>query len=161
MLIRTDGDRPHDPWLPRRGENHVRRRLERHLPALRLTRDEWMLRLYGEDPPPSEFQACFERVSERIAAVWTRCAELGLDVVLDLGFWSRGQRDQVRATAAALGAETRLYRLSCPDDAAWTRIERRNRDLTDSLFIARETFLLLKELFEPLDGGEPRVEVPG
>ena len=137
------------------------RRLERHLPTLRLTHDEWMLRLYGEDPAPSEFQACFEWVSERIAAVWTRCAELGLNIVLDLNFWSRGQRDQVRAMAAALGAEARLYRLSCPDDAAWTRIERRNRDLTDSLFITRETFLLLKERFEPLDGDEPRVEVPG
>ena len=142
------------------GKTTFARRLERHLPALRLTHDEWMLWLYGEDPAPSEFQACFEWVSERIAAVWTRCAELGLNIVLDLNFWSRGQRDQVRAMAAALGAEARLYRLSCPDDAAWTRIERRNRDLTDSLFIARETFLLLKERFEPLDGDELRVEVP-
>lgn len=143
------------------GKTTFARQLERRLPALRLTHDEWMLRLYGEDPPPSEFQACFERVSERIAAVWTRCVELGLDVVLDLNFWSRGQRDQVRATAAALGAETRLYRLACPDAAAWARVERRNRDLTDSLFIARETFLLLKGRFEPLGEDEPRVEVPG
>lgn len=143
------------------GKTTFARRLERCLPALRLTHDEWMLRLYGEDPQPSEFQTCFERVSERIAAVWTRCVELGLDVVLDLNFWSRGQRDQVREMAAALGADARLYRLSCPDDAAWARIERRNQGLTDSLFIARETFLLLKDRFEPLGEDEPRVEVPG
>jgi len=105
--------------------------LERRLPALRLTHDEWMLRLYGEDPPPERFRAFFDRVSERIEAVWTRASALGLDVVLDLGFWSRGQRDEVRSAAAALGADARLYRLTCPDELAWARIERRNARLTE------------------------------
>jgi predicted kinase len=141
------------------GKTTFARRLEQSLPALRLTHDEWMLRLYGEDPPQAQFQALYDHVTEQINLVWPRCVALGLDVVLDLNFWSRAQRDQVRATAARLGAEVRLYRLSRPDDEAWARIERRNGCLTDSLFIARNTFEALKARFEPLDEDEARIEI--
>ena len=143
------------------GKTTFARQLEECLPALRLTHDEWMLRLYGEEPSPSEFLALFERVSERLTAVWTRCAVLGLDVVLDLNFWSREQRNEVREAAAKLGVDVQLYRLSCSDEEAWTRIEQRNRSLTDSLFIARNTYSLLRQRFEPLGDDEPRVEVSG
>jgi predicted kinase len=143
------------------GKTTFARKLEQTLPALRLTHDEWVLRLYGEDPSPEQFQVLFDRVSERIDAVWTRCASLGLDVVLDLNFWSRRQRDEVRSTAAKLGAKTLLYHLSCTDGEAWARIEQRNRTLTDSLFIDRNTFLTLKSRFEPLGDDEARVEVSG
>ena len=141
------------------GKTTFARELEQNLPALRFTHDEWMLRLYGEDPSPEQFQVFFDRVSERIEALWTRCIALGLDVVLDLGFWSRKQRDEVRSTAAMLGAGVQLYRLSCTDGEAWARIEQRNRALTDSLFIARNTFLVLRNRFELLDDDEARIEV--
>ena len=141
------------------GKTTFARELEQRLPALRLTHDEWMLRLYGEDPPSEQFQVSFARVSERVEFVWTRCVGLGLPVVLDLGFWSRKQRDDARSAAAALGADVRLYRLGCPDDVAWARIEQRNRNLTDSLFTARNTFTVLKDRFEPLGADEARIEV--
>ena len=143
------------------GKTTFARDLERRLPARRLTHDEWMLRLYGEDPPPEQFPVFFDRVSERMESVWTRCVGLGLHVVLDLGFWSRKQRDAVRTTAALLGADAHLYRLGCPDDVAWARIERRNKRLTDSLLITRNTFAVLKDRFEPLDDDEARIEVSG
>ena len=141
------------------GKTTFARRLEQRLPALRLTHDEWMLRLYGEEPSPSEFQVFFDRVSERITTIWTKCITLGPDVVLDLNFWSRKQRDEVRATAATLGAGVHLYRLSCSDDEAWARIEQRNKNLTDSLFIHKHTYSLLKQRFESLDDDEPRTEL--
>ncbi len=131
----------------------------RTLPALRLTHDEWMLELYGEDPSPERFRIFFDRVSGRIEAVWTRCIVLGVDVVLDLNFWSREQRNAVRSIAARLAATTRLYRLSCPDEEALRRVERRNEALTDSLFIARDTFMGLRNWFQPLDDDEVRIEV--
>lgn len=143
------------------GKTTFARELEQRLPALRLTHDEWMLRLYGEDPPSEHFQIFFGRVSERMEFVWTRCVGLGLDVVLDFNFWSRKQRDDVRSIAALLGVDVRLYRLSCPDEVAWARIEQRNRSLTASLFVARNTFVVLKERFEPLGDDEAWIEVSG
>jgi predicted kinase len=118
-------------------------------------------RLYGRDPPADLFTDYARRVSEQIAAVWPRCAALGLDVVLDLNFWSRGERDEARARAAAMGAPARLYRLACSDEEAWRRIEKRNARSDGGLFIARSTFELLKARFEALDPDEERVEIGG
>lgn len=49
-----------------------------------------------------------------------------------------------------MGAEARLYRVTCSEEDAWRRIEERNTDLWGSLFIARNTFEVLKSRFEPL-----------
>jgi hypothetical protein len=72
--------------------------------------DEWMARLYGDDPPVEQFTEFCRRVSEQLEEVWPRCLELGVDVVLDFGWWTRRERDCVRAKIAAIGAEARLYR---------------------------------------------------
>ena len=80
----------------------------------------------------------------------TPLAELGLNVVLDFGFWSRQERNAVREKVAAIGGQARLYRLTCPEDEAWRRIEKRNTDLRGSLYIAKATFEMLKGRFEPL-----------
>jgi hypothetical protein len=61
--------------------------------------------------------------------------------------------------AASVGAVSRLYRLVCSDEESWRRIEERNRALPDGLFIARNTFEILKARFEPLDDDEDRIEI--
>ena len=142
------------------GKTTFARRLERELPAIRFSQDEWMTHLYGNDPPVDEFPIFFRRISEQIARFWPRCLELGVDVILDLNFWSRRERDETRATAIALGASTRLYRLACTEEEAWRRIEHRNRNLDGSLFISRNTFEVLKARFEPLGDDEERTELP-
>ena len=106
-----------------------------------------------------QFPEFHQRVSKLIDTCWMRCVTLGLDVVLDFGFWSRRQRDETRATAAALGTRTRLYLLQCSDDEAWRRINERNAHLDGSLLIVRHTFEMLKSRFEPLAEDEDRTEV--
>ena len=141
------------------GKTTFARHLERELPAIRFSQDEWMAHLYGTDPPVDEFPIFFRRISELSARLWPRCLELGVDVVLDLNFWSREVRGETRAMASALGASTTLYRLACTDDEAWRRVEQRNRNLDGSLFISRDTFESLKAYFEPLSDDEQRIDV--
>ncbi len=141
------------------GKTTFARKLEARLPAVRFTHDEWMAALYGRDPPADRFAELFRRVSELIEAQWTRCLELGLDVVLDLNFWSRAQRDAVRARVASLGARPRLYHLALPDEAAWARVARRNQE-PGALHIARNTFEILRERYEPLGADEEHEVVP-
>jgi predicted kinase len=107
------------------------------------------------------FPEFFRRVSDQIEDVWPRCLELGLDVVLDLGFWTRQQRDNVRAKVAMIGAQARLYHVICSEKEAWRRIENRNTDLKGSLFIARNTFEVLKSRYEPLGSDERCIEIAG
>jgi hypothetical protein len=95
-----------------------------------------MARLYGDDPPVEHFAEFYRRVWEQMENIWLRCLELGLNVVLDFGFSTRQERDAVRAKVAAIGGQARLYRLTCPEDEAWRRVEKRNSDLRGSLYIS-------------------------
>src|SRR5215469_11632313 len=92
------------------GKTTFARQLERNIPAIRFSHDEWMVRLYGDDPPIEQFAIFYWRIHEQVEEIWLRCLELGLDVVLDFGFWTRQERDETRAKIIALGAEARLYR---------------------------------------------------
>jgi predicted kinase len=141
------------------GKTTFARQLESELPAIRFSQDEWMAHLYGNDPPPDEFPIFFRRISQLIASLWPRCLELGVDIVLDLNFWSRDERDETRAMASAVSASSTLYRLVCTDEEAWRRIEQRNHNLNGDLFISRATFDALKVRFEPLSNDEERIDV--
>jgi predicted kinase len=141
------------------GKTSFARELEARLPAVRFTHDEWMAALHGRDPPAELFPELHRRVSALIEQQWTRCLALGLDVVLDIAFWSRVQRDAARGLVASLGARHRLYHLACPEEEAWARVARRN-DEPGSLIIARSTFDHLRERYEPLGEDEPH-EVVG
>lgn len=141
------------------GKTTFAKALEVEASAIRFTHDEWMQKLYGNDPPKEQFASYAKRVSEVMEGVWERCLQIGVDVVLDYGFWSRSERDRVRSVVADIGADYRLYYLACSDGEAWRRIEARNLTLDSSLYIARNTFDVLKARFEPLSHDESRIEV--
>lgn len=143
------------------GKTTFAKQLETSLPAIRFTHDEWMRKLYGENPPLEHFLTYHARVTDLLGTVWPRCLELGLSVVLDFGFWTRRERDSVSARVTQLGFEHILYALECPEEVRWKRVEARNlRQGTDSLYIARETFLSLHERVEPLEADEEWILVP-
>ena len=141
------------------GKTTFARRLERERSAVRFTHDEWMARLYGVDSPADLFADRAARVSALREALWTRCLALGVDVVLDDGFWSRAERDRLRRLVPELGGEVCLYRLCCPEHVARARIARRNLDLDGGLHISPATYDTLRARFEALGEDEPRIEV--
>ena len=81
-----------------------------------------------------------------------------MDVILDLNFWRRNQRDEVRRTAAARRGTSTLYWLGCRKEVAWERVKRRNANSTD-LHIAPETFESLWPQIEPLGPDEDHVVI--
>jgi predicted kinase len=142
------------------GKTTLARHLEHELPAVRFTHDEWMTRLYGDDPDVerAEFEDMCRRVHAQMEPVWSRCLQLGLDVVLDFGLWSRQERDALRAKIVALGVLARLYRVTCSDSVAWQRIEKRNTELSGDFLIVRNTYDV-RSGFEPLEDDEERIEI--
>lgn len=125
------------------GKTTLARRLEAEESAVRFTHDERMRSLYGKDPPEARYAEYAQRISDLMETMWTRCIALKTNVVLDFGFWSRRERDRVRELVASLNGEARMYRLSCPDDLAWSRVEKRNERSETGLYIARNTFEVL------------------
>jgi predicted kinase len=143
------------------GKTTFARRLERDVAAVRFTSDEWLTTLFGDDE--AAIKPDVGTVNARLVAamqpVWSRCLVLGLDVILDLGFWSRADRDATRKILEECGADLRLYHVRCDDDTAWRRVESRNADPSGSIRMVRNTFDVLRERVEPLGPDEPHLVV--
>jgi hypothetical protein len=116
--------------LPGSGKTTLAKELERDLPGLRLAPDEWMARIVGDGFDDAK-RAVVEAVQWEIAA---RALSLGINVILENGFWSRKERDEYRARAAALGAETKLHFLDVSRDELLRRLALRNAALPADTF---------------------------
>lgn len=141
------------------GKTTFAKKLAEEVNGVRFNPDEWMARLYGEDPPSDQFAERLERVFALLDEQWVRVVRCGADVVLDYGFWTRAARDLARQRAAAAGAACRLYALQCPESTARERCRQRNASLQGSLYIADNTFDALKARFEPLAADEPHIRI--
>ena len=96
--------------LPSTGKTTAARRIEVEQSALRLTKDEWVKALYGQENPP----AAQNVIEGQLIQIGLRVLELGNNVVIDYGLWSRDERSALRQAAADLGAtvEMRYFELS-------------------------------------------------
>jgi predicted kinase len=127
--------------LPGSGKSTLARRLEAEREALLLTPDDWMARIV-RDGYDAERREAVKAVQLDVAA---RVLELGKDVVLEFGFFSRSERDAARARASAVGATAQLVFLDLPFDLIWQRLDARNRALPPSTFPVTQEHLRLCE----------------
>lgn len=143
------------------GKTTFARRLEEQLPAFRFSPDEWMVALYGTNPPADKFGEYHRKIELFIESQYKRLLELGVDIILDCGFWKRADRNYVRQFAASKGIETVLYWLECPEEEMLKRVLARNDTLesSGSLFIDQNAFELFKSRVEPLGSDEPHVRI--
>ncbi len=111
--------------LPGSGKTTLARRIERERDALRLTPDEWIARLYGTELTPPALDWCRDPVEAIQWELAERALRLGVNVVLDFGFWSRVEREEFRARAAALGAGSEIYFLDVPRAELSARVAER------------------------------------
>jgi predicted kinase len=109
--------------LPASGKTTLAKELELQHNALRLTKDDWMMPLFGW----GEFEDKREIVEALLWNLGARALQLGMNVVLDYGLWARVERDEYRAKAEALGARVDFRFLDVPEDELLRRIELRNR----------------------------------
>jgi predicted kinase len=136
--------------LPCAGKTTLAKQIEQERSALRLSPDEWIAPLYG----PNLTDAELDRTRDPIESVQWRVAEralaLGLDVILDFGFWSKQERDDYRARAASLGARSEIRFLDVPLPELERRLAARNADLPPGCFIVTNANLnLWASGFEP------------
>jgi hypothetical protein len=82
--------------LPATGKTTAARRLEVDQRALRLTKDEWMKALYGDENPTSASDV----IEGRLIDIGLRALELGVNVVIDFGLWGRDERSALRQADA-------------------------------------------------------------
>lgn len=108
--------------LPASGKSTLAHELAASMPAVLLSKDEWVTAL-GQDLWDDAFRDRLE------AQLWALTQELlvhGLSVILEWGHWARSERDSKRVRARELGVEVELHYLDGPLDELIARVERRN-----------------------------------
>jgi len=126
--------------LPCSGKTTAARALEARYSALRLTTDEWHVRLFGDDYGDAD-DLGHDRHNRRHGALesllWdvaARTLVLGVDVVLDFGCWTRSEREEFRARAHRQGAGFRIHFTDASEDVLLARLTARNADLPEGTF---------------------------
>ncbi len=127
--------------------------------AIRLSIDEWYLRLFAEGPTQHLDAASWRRIEGLLDELWPQLLRHGVDVVLDFGFWSRASRDCARAVANGVGANAVLYLVGCDDAVALDRCLTRNESGGPSFAITAAGFTEMRSRFEPLAEDEPHVVI--
>lgn len=132
--------------LPGSGKTTLARQLAADRAAVRLAPDEWLTAL-GLDHWDDDTRERLERQFWHFAQDLLR---LGLDVILESGFWSRSDRNEKRTGARDLGAAVELHYLDVREDELWRRIEDRNSQSPWNGYpIQRSDLTSWLPLFEP------------
>jgi predicted kinase len=116
--------------LPGAGKTTHAKELEVSESALRLTPDEWQILLFGDQNPPDKR----DLVEGRLVQIGMRAAELGINVVLDFGFWGKDERSALRWISETVGARCQVVYLPVDHE------EQRRRVTTRFATTPHETF---------------------
>jgi predicted kinase len=127
--------------LPCAGKTTLARTLEDECSALRLTPDEWQLRLFGQDAEAPEHDARHSLIEAMLWDVASRALVLGTNVILDFGFWAREEREDFRARAKQLGASSEVHFLDVPEEELFRRLARRNAQPAPMAFYITEEMM--------------------
>lgn len=135
--------------LPGAGKTTLAKSLEIKRSALRLCPDEWISEIIENPADKPELDRLRNPVEKLQWAVGERALSLGLDVILENGFWSREERDKIYDEGKALGANVELHFLDISIDELAKRLENRNQKLpSDTFKVTREELELWATWFE-------------
>jgi predicted kinase len=100
-------------------------------PALFLDLDEWMVRLFGDDPRPPEgviawYLARRERCRVLIWELTKEALACGVDVVLEIGLVGAAERASFYDQARAASIELKVHLVDAPRDVRRDRVAARN-----------------------------------
>jgi len=137
--------------LPSAGKTTRARELASTWNALRLTPDEWMIPLFGQEQPEGKRNVLEGRL------IWLALSALrsGVNVVLDFGVWARVERSALRALAASVGATSELVYLQVDAEEQLRRVQARARtDAATTFQMTQADLSRWRPIFEPPDATE-------
>ncbi len=141
--------------LPCSGKTTFAKNLEKEIGALRLTPDEWQLRLFGQDLDHADHDWRHGTIEDLMWQVAASVLGHGIPVILDYGFWAKIERDDYRSRAETLNVATKIHFLDTPKEILLRRVEIRNELNKDQSFvIPPEKIIEWHAAFEPPDKEE-------
>jgi len=137
--------------LPASGKTTRARQLETDCRALRLSPDEWMIPLFAQ----AEAGGKRDVLEGRLVWLAIRILEVGVDVIVDFGVWSKDERSALRHLAAQAGADCELVYLAVEQAEQRHRVDARfAADPQSTLQIHPGDLALHREQFQAPDHDE-------
>jgi len=135
--------------LPCAGKTTLAKRIEQEQLCLRLTPDEWIERIFGADVNRDQLDAARDPMEAMLWEVAARVLQMGGDVILDFGFWTRAERNAFRERAVKLGARCVIHFPQVSETELLARLRKRNAELPSGCFrIDEEQLRSWARLFE-------------
>ena len=136
--------------LPGSGKTMLAKQLEISKSALRLCPDEWIAQILADPGEISELDRLRSPIESVQWDVAKRLLALGVNVILEWGFWSKAERSHYRIAAEELGAHVELHYLNVRLNELWERLSKRNSQLPPGTFaVTKENLELWAKSFEP------------
>src|SRR5947209_10125511 len=132
------------------GKTTFARKLEQETGAIRFTKDEWMVRLFGNTPPKDKFEEYDNRMASLATDMALKCLASGIDVIIDEGFWVKEQREEIRDKVIHAGAVPKFYYIDVPFEVMKARTLKRSQNPPpDAYVIDEESFNHYWKFFHP------------
>ena len=131
------------------GKTTFSKKLETETGALRFTKDEWIIKVLGNNPRVDNFDKFDDFFTNLAIEIALKCAAHGVDVIIDDGFWFKRQRDDVIKRISSIEASVKGYYLRCPKNILEQRVLERSKQLPDDSFVIdKEMFTKYYESFQ-------------
>lgn len=130
--------------------------LAKEIKAIRFSIDPWMQTLFSKDMRTLDFSWMMERVNRCSEQIWQISEQvLAIDgnVILDLGFTTKEQRDIFSNRAHELGIDSEIHYLDVAKDTRKQRVDKRNIEKDPSVYSFEVTDMMFNFM-------EPRFEAP-
>ncbi|WP_394252652.1 AAA family ATPase [Vibrio profundi] len=129
----------------------------KEIDAVKFSIDPWMQTLFAKDMASLDFSWMMERVNRCYDQIWEvseQILSLGGNVVLDLGFTTKAQRDIFVEKASALNIKAEIHYLDAATETRRRRVAKRNGEKDPNVYSFEVTDMMF-------DFMEPKFEVPG
>jgi len=130
--------------------------LAKEIGAIKFSIDPWMQTLFAQDMAALDFTWMMERVnrcSEQIWEVSQQILAINGNVILDLGFTTKEQRDSISNRVRQIGINAEVHYIDAPQEMRKKRVDQRNREKDSSVYAFQVTDMMF-------DFMEPRFEAP-
>lgn len=107
------------------GKTTYAEKLRRERKAALLSVDEITLALFHGDVGDMH-DVYVERAEKYLFNKSLELVEVGIDVVFDIGLWTKGERDEAREFFRKNGVECEIHYVTVPQEEWYRRIEKRN-----------------------------------
>jgi len=130
------------------GKTTLAKELARKIPAVCLTHDEFMVRLYGRNIPCTDFRKNYENVDSILWELADKIISTGVDVIMDYGFWSHKDRNEAYEKAKKITDTVIFHNIDCDLNVAKQRIIERSQNNPNELNITEDEFNTLLMQYE-------------